>query len=191
MLHTWATNVDDPTVQPRWGKVGKQKIEDAGELCPKRMETVDDEILANALKFLDKARQDNKPFFLWLNHTRMHVVTHLSERALRAALIALRKSIADDGLLVVTIRPVEYWARSGRTEDEAGRLATIHERDGFAFDPHNREAIEGDVTYGDTSMTLGWLDAAAADCDWRLAGLDRSLGDSLQIIVYLRPGGAH
>jgi arylsulfatase A-like enzyme len=80
MLHTWATDVNDPTVQPRWGKVGKQKIEDAGELCPKRMETVDDEILANALKFLDKARQDGKPFFLWLNPTRMHVVTHLSEK---------------------------------------------------------------------------------------------------------------
>jgi len=80
MLHTWATDVDDPTVQPRWGKVGKQKIEDAGELCPKRMETVDDEILGNALKFLDKARQDGKPFFLWLNPTRMHVVTHLSEK---------------------------------------------------------------------------------------------------------------
>ena len=44
------------------------------------METVDDEILANALKFLDKARQDGKPFFLWLNPTRMHVVTHLSEK---------------------------------------------------------------------------------------------------------------
>jgi arylsulfatase A-like enzyme len=80
MLHTWATNVDDPTDEPRWGKIGKQKIEDAGELCPKRMETVDDEILANALKFLDKARQDGKPFFLWLNPTRMHVVTHLSEK---------------------------------------------------------------------------------------------------------------
>src|SRR5262247_2658254 len=80
MVHSYATNVDDPTVQPRWGKIGKQKIEDAGELCPKRMETVDDEILANALKFLDKARQDNKPFFLWLNPTRMHVVTHLSEK---------------------------------------------------------------------------------------------------------------
>ena len=80
MVHSYATNVDDPTVQPRWGKVGKQKIEDAGELCPKRMETVDDEILANALKFLDKARQDGKPFFLWLNPTRMHVVTHLSEK---------------------------------------------------------------------------------------------------------------
>jgi len=80
MVHSWATETDDATVQPRWGKIGKQKIEDAGELCPKRMETVDDEILANAFKFLDKARQDNKPFFLWLNPTRMHVVTHLSEK---------------------------------------------------------------------------------------------------------------
>jgi arylsulfatase len=80
MVHSWSTTVDDPTDQPRWGKIGKQKIEDAGELCPKRMETIDDEILANALKFLDKARQDNKPFFLWLNPTRMHVVTHLSEK---------------------------------------------------------------------------------------------------------------
>ncbi len=80
MVHSWATNVDDPTVQPRWGAIGKQKIEDAGELCPKRMETIDDEILDNALKFVDKARKDNKPFFLWLNPTRMHVVTHLSPK---------------------------------------------------------------------------------------------------------------
>jgi len=80
IIHSWATDRDDPTEQPRWGKIGKQRIEDAGELCPKRMETVDDEILANAFKFLDKARQDGKPFFLWLNPTRMHVITHLSEK---------------------------------------------------------------------------------------------------------------
>jgi arylsulfatase A-like enzyme len=80
MVHSWATSTDDATVQPRWGKVGKQKIEDAGELCPKRMETVDDEILSNAFKFADKAKQENKPFFLWLNPTRMHVVTHLSDK---------------------------------------------------------------------------------------------------------------
>ena len=78
MVHSWATNVDDATVQPRWGKIGKQRIEDDGELCPKRMETVDDEILGHTVKFLDKARADKKPFFLWLNPTRMHVVTHLS-----------------------------------------------------------------------------------------------------------------
>jgi arylsulfatase A-like enzyme len=80
MVHSWATDVDDPTEQPRWGKVGKQKIEDAGSMCPDRMKTVDDEILAAALKFVDKARSDGKPFFLWLNPTRMHVVTHLSEK---------------------------------------------------------------------------------------------------------------
>src|SRR5215470_1010959 len=80
MVHSWATDVDDGTVQPRWGKIGKQKIEDAGELCPKRMETVDDEIRDTALKFIDKARADNKPFFVWLNPTRMHVLTHLSDK---------------------------------------------------------------------------------------------------------------
>jgi arylsulfatase A-like enzyme len=80
MVHSWATNVDDPAVQPRWGKIGKQKVEDAGELCPQRMETVDDEILAKALAFVDRARKDGKPFFLWLNPTRMHVVTHLSPK---------------------------------------------------------------------------------------------------------------
>jgi arylsulfatase A-like enzyme len=80
LLHTWATNVDDPTEQPRWGKIGKQKIQDDGELCPQRMETIDDEILSNAMTFLDKSKSDGKPFFLWLNPTRMHVVTHLSPK---------------------------------------------------------------------------------------------------------------
>ena len=80
MVHSWATNTDDATVMPRWGKIGKQKIEDAGQLFPKRMETVDDEILYFSRKFIDKAKADNKPFFLYLNPTRMHVVTHLSPK---------------------------------------------------------------------------------------------------------------
>ncbi len=80
MIHSWATDKDDVTVDPRWGKIGKQKIEDAGKLYPKRMETVDDEILDLSLKFVDKAKAANKPFFLWLNPTRMHVVTHLSPK---------------------------------------------------------------------------------------------------------------
>ena len=80
MLHCWATETNDTTVEPRWGAIGKQKIEDAGPLDPKRMETVDDEILDHSLKFIDKARKDGKPFFVWLNPTRMHVVTHLSPK---------------------------------------------------------------------------------------------------------------
>ena len=80
MVHTWATDTDDPTEMPRWGKIGKQKIEDAGTLYPKRMETVDDEIRDLAIKFIDKAKKDGKPFFVWLNPTRMHIVTHLSPK---------------------------------------------------------------------------------------------------------------
>ncbi len=80
MVHCWATDTDDSTVDPRWGKVGKQKIEDAGTLYPDRMKTVDDEILEHALKFVDKAKAAGKPFFVWLNPTRMHVVTHLSDK---------------------------------------------------------------------------------------------------------------
>ncbi len=80
MVHSWATTVDDPTEMPRWGKIGKQKIEDAGPLYPKRMETVDDEIRDLAIAFMDKAKKDGKPFFVWLNPTRMHIVTHLSPK---------------------------------------------------------------------------------------------------------------
>ncbi|ANN80157.1 arylsulfatase [Bordetella flabilis] len=80
MVHSWATDTEDTTEQPRWGKIGKQRIEDAGPLYPKRMETVDDEIRDFTLNFIDKAHTEGKPFFVWLNPTRMHVVTHLSEK---------------------------------------------------------------------------------------------------------------
>jgi len=80
MVHCWAADTDDPTVQPRWGRIGKQRIEDAGPLYPERMKTVDDEILNFAMEFVDRAKSANKPFFVWLNPTRMHVVTHLSEK---------------------------------------------------------------------------------------------------------------
>jgi arylsulfatase len=79
MVHSWASPKDDPTREPRWGRVGRQRIEDAGPLPPKRMETVDDEILKAAFGFIDKAKSENKPFFVWLNPSRMHVITHLSE----------------------------------------------------------------------------------------------------------------
>ena len=80
MVHCWATDKNDATDMPRWGAIGKQKIEDAGPLYPKRMETVDDEIRDFATGFIDKAKKNNKPFFVWLNPTRMHIVTHLSPK---------------------------------------------------------------------------------------------------------------
>ncbi len=87
VLHSFATNKDDPTVDPRWGNVGKQRILDKGPLPPHpidgidlNMETVDEVIRDHAFKFMEGARQEGKPFFVWLNPTRMHVKTHLSPK---------------------------------------------------------------------------------------------------------------
>ncbi|HJZ91854.1 MAG TPA: sulfatase-like hydrolase/transferase, partial [Gemmataceae bacterium] len=81
VLHSWATENDDPTDDPQFGRVGKQRIENTGALTTKRMETVDEEFLDGALKFMDKSHKDGKPFFCWLNSTRMHVFTHLKKES--------------------------------------------------------------------------------------------------------------
>ena len=81
VLHSWATDKDDPTVEPRWGKVGKQRVEDTGPLTQARMPTIDQEIYGAADKFIDKAANDKKPFFVWFNTTRMHVWTRLKKES--------------------------------------------------------------------------------------------------------------
>jgi arylsulfatase A-like enzyme len=77
VLKCTATNTDDNTVDPRFGKVGKQKIEDTGALTKKRMETVDDETVAAAIDFIKRQNAAGKPFFCWWNGTRMHLRTHV------------------------------------------------------------------------------------------------------------------
>ena len=77
VLKAKATNVDDPTVDPQYGRVGKQIIENTGPLDTKRMETVDQEFLAAALDFIDRNNKANTPWFCYFNPTRMHVWTHL------------------------------------------------------------------------------------------------------------------
>jgi arylsulfatase A-like enzyme len=76
VLHCWATEEDDPNEQARWGRVGKQRIEDTGPLTKKRMETIDDEILDHALDWIDRQHQIGTPFFMWFNSTHMHLRTH-------------------------------------------------------------------------------------------------------------------
>jgi arylsulfatase len=77
VLKCKATETDDQTVDPRFGKVGKQTIEDTGPLTRKRMETVDDETNSAAIDFIKRQTQANKPFFCWWNATRMHLYTHV------------------------------------------------------------------------------------------------------------------
>jgi len=94
LVHCWAADSDDSTVMPRWGKVGKQKIEDEGPLAPfpnmtgrqgwqegrkakYNMETFDEVLVRNTNGFMDKAKKDGKPFFIWHNTTRMHVFSYI------------------------------------------------------------------------------------------------------------------
>jgi arylsulfatase A-like enzyme len=98
LVHCYATDTDDPTVMPRWGKVGKQRIVDEGPLKPFKdmsadhqmwqksrdakydMETFDEVLVENSKRFMDQAKQAGKPFFIWHNTTRMHVFTYLAAK---------------------------------------------------------------------------------------------------------------
>jgi arylsulfatase A-like enzyme len=94
LVHSWATDKDDPTEQPRWGKVGKQRIVDEGPLAPfpnmadregwqkgrkakYNMETFDEVLVEHSKRFMDEAKKQGKPFFVWHNTTRMHVFTYI------------------------------------------------------------------------------------------------------------------
>jgi arylsulfatase A-like enzyme len=77
VLRCKASDRDDPSEQPRWGRVGRQTIEDTGPLTKKRMETIDDETSAAAIDFIQRQARANTPFFCWFNSTRMHLRTHV------------------------------------------------------------------------------------------------------------------
>ena len=78
VLKCKATDVDDPTVDPRFGRVGKQTIEDTGPLTKKRMETIDDATSDAAVDYIRRQAGAGKPFFCWFNSTRMHLRTHVA-----------------------------------------------------------------------------------------------------------------
>ena len=80
VLECKASDKDDQTEDPRFGKVGKQTIKDTGPLTRKRMETMDDELLTRSLDFMDRSVKAGKPFFLWHNPSRMHVFTRLAPK---------------------------------------------------------------------------------------------------------------
>jgi arylsulfatase A-like enzyme len=73
-----ATDADTESPDPRFGPWGNQKCVDTGPLTRERMRTIDREVLAKSLDFMDRAVAADKPFFLWHNSTRMHIFTHLA-----------------------------------------------------------------------------------------------------------------
>jgi arylsulfatase A-like enzyme len=79
VIHSLATTKDDPTVEPRWGRVGRQTIEDGGVLGSERMKTFDNEVLDRSITWMKGEVAAKKPFFLWFNPSRMHQQTHVSK----------------------------------------------------------------------------------------------------------------
>ena len=100
VLHSWATDADDPTEDPRSGRVGKQRIVDTGPLTRKRMETIDEELLNATVNFVERSVKAKRPFFVWFNTTRMHVYTHLKpEHRYLAAPFTSEEDIHGSGMM--------------------------------------------------------------------------------------------
>lgn len=119
------------------------------------------------------------------------VFTHLSEQTAKTVLAACRKSIADNGLLAITIRPESYWYVHSSPAD-LDMMHALHRANDYAFTPHNAskngpslQDSDGVITYGDASFSLEYLRCHWTD--WELVGTDVSLLDPYQTVVFLKP----
>jgi hypothetical protein len=113
------------------------------------------------------------------------VFTHLSQKTADAVMSTLRKYVDEYGLLVITIRPETYWPHDPKFSVRADELQQSHRDTGFAFVPHRRDAIDGDITYGDTSMSLEYV--AERWPDWKIVETEIHSYDPHQRVVYLQP----
>ena len=109
------------------------------------------------------------------------VFTHLAPKAAEACLYAIRKHMNESGLLIATIRPVEYWPFHDQVQrtNIAKEMLAQHEKSGYAYKPHS--GPEGE-TYGDCSMTFDFFRKPG----WRVIGHDWSRIDAYQVSVILR-----
>jgi len=112
------------------------------------------------------------------------VFTHTPEKITHLALRALRRHVRNNGLLVITIRPVEYWRDDhGASPEQREASVLAHRTTGYAFRDHGYE-VGGEQIYGETSMSLEWL--AQNHPEWEIVAHDRGI-DPNQTIVFLTP----
>jgi len=111
------------------------------------------------------------------------VFTHLSQKAAMASFGAIRQAMQPDGIFIATIRPVEFWQYFDKIKNSSNaiNLERVHKETGFAYQEHPG-VMEG--TYGDASISLPFMERIPG---WKMVGYDRSLGDSYQIVVAMKP----
>ena len=115
------------------------------------------------------------------------VFTHISEKTATAVMRALRPRIREGGLLALTVRPPTYWDVHAAFPpgSTAASMRERHATHGFAFLPHHRRPVDGDVTYGDTSIALDYIRNRWPE--WDLLGHEPTPADPNQLAVFLRP----
>ncbi|RKG71581.1 arylsulfatase [Corallococcus terminator] len=140
VLHCWA-NPD-----------GTQRIEDTGPLTKKRMETVDEEFLGATLDFMDKAKKEEKPFFIWFNSTRMHVFTHLKKESQGVTGLGLYPDgmVEHDGMVGVLLDKLD---ELGITEDTLVVYSTDNGAEVMSWPDGGSTPFRGEK---DTNWEGGW-----------------------------------
>ncbi|RFC66433.1 class I SAM-dependent methyltransferase [Fulvimarina endophytica] len=115
------------------------------------------------------------------------VFTHLSERSAWSALAAIRKSISNDGLLLITVRPEEFWSNavSFASPINPDDYMKMHRRNGCAWLPGTVDEVDGDIPYGDISFSIEYLTGKLPN--WSIVRSGRTLLDPYQVFVWLRP----
>jgi arylsulfatase len=116
-FHAWATDVDDPTTDPKFGRVGKQRIQSTGMLTRERMQTFDSEVLGETLKWMDKVGHADKPFFLWFNSTAIHIWSHPQKKYVQRA---VEEGRAEED--VVRAKMIEHDEYVGQILDKLDQL---------------------------------------------------------------------
>jgi arylsulfatase len=172
-----ATDKDDKTVHPRWGRVGKQTIDDTGPLTRKRMETIDDETAGAAMDFMARQVRANKPFFCWMNTTRMHFRTHVRDSNRDQPGMTARTEYAD-GML-------EHDAIVGRLLRKLEELGIAHDTIVlYTTDngPHMNSWPDGAMTPFRSEKNTNWEGAFRVPCMIRWPGKILAGSVSNQII---------
>jgi arylsulfatase len=179
VLDCKATDRDDETVDPRFGKVGRQTIEDTGPLTRKRMETIDDDIATRAVDFLERKSKEGQPIFLWVNFTHMHLRTH-----------AKPSSLGQSGrwMSEYTDAMIDHDKNVGQVLDALDRLGLAN--DTFVMystdnGPHMNSWPDGAMTPFRNEKNSNWEGAYRVPCMVRWPGKIKPGSVSNQIVSHL------